>query len=125
MDHSFLKEILDCKKCSVINYMAHQRYLNEVKTFDDYYITQVKSCSGIDLLIISHKVKGSWYEAILHIDSAARIIKQQYDSPNVNHKLILHVFFEIVELEKFYLIDTNEKYVFNAVKVCEFEKMLD
>lgn len=125
MQRSFLKELLEGKNCSVNKYMLHQRVKNEKKTFDDYYITQVKTAKGSDLLIVSHIVRGNWYEAILHIDSAARGLKKQVDTPTTNHKLVLHAFFDIVELEKFYLIDPVEKYLFNAIKVSEFEKMLE
>ena len=51
-------------------------------------------------------------------------IKGDYDFSDEMYTVIMHAYFEVVELEKFYVVDTKDKYVLNKLKYNEFENIL-
>ncbi|HMQ80923.1 MAG TPA: hypothetical protein PKE39_13530 [Ignavibacteria bacterium] len=121
---SILKEILLNKQCSTGKYLAPMRCTNSKNTVLEFYITPVVTRSKKNVLIISKIIKGNWYEALLNIDTIVKYIKSVYDFSDEMYTVVMHAYFEVVELEKFYVVDTKDKYVLNKLKYNEFENIL-
>lgn len=90
----------------------------------EYYITPVVTKSKSDILIISKIVKGNWYEALLNIENIVKSIKDHYNLITDEYTVILHAYFDVVELENFYVVDVKDKYMLHKLKLSEFEKIL-
>ena len=124
IQNSILKEILSNKECSIGKYLAPMNFTDPSGEIISFYITPVATLSGSDVLIISKSVKGNWYKAIHSISSIVENIKEHYKFSADEYTLILHAFFEGVELENFYIIDLRSKYSLLKLKMSEFEELL-
>jgi hypothetical protein len=125
LQDSILKEILNSRNCSVGKYLAPMFCSSKTGGLIEYFITPVVTISKCDILIISNLIKGNWYQALLNVEVIVNSIKKQYNFSYENYKVILHAFFDVVALEKFYLIDINDKYKLQELKLTEFEDMLN
>ncbi len=100
------------------------RCTNSNNTVLEFFITPIVTMSKKNVLIISMVIKGNWYEALLNIDTIVRYIKSVYGFSDETYAVILHAYFDVVALEKFYTVDTKDKYVLNRLKLHEFENIL-
>ena len=121
---SILKEILQSKECSVGKYLSPMFCNDERGVMIEYYITPVVTKSKSDILIISKIVNGNWYEALLNIENIVKSIKDHYNLITDEYTVILHAYFDVVELENFYVVDVKDKYMLHKLKLSEFEKIL-
>ncbi len=124
IQNSILKEILHNKGCSIGKYLAPMSFTNSAGEIISYYITPVATLTGSDVLIISNSVKGNWYKAIHSISSIVDNIKEHYKFSTDDYTLIMHAFFEGVELENFYIVDLKAKHSLLKLRLNEFEELL-
>lgn len=125
LHESILKEILLSKQCSAGKYLAPMQCVNPDNKVIEYFITPIVTISKKKILIISKIIKGNWYEALLNVDVILKHINKVYNIPEDTYTLILHVYFDSISLEKFYIIDVREKYALNRMKFTEFENILN
>jgi len=124
LQESILKEILLSKQCSTGKYLAPMRCTNAKNTVLEFFISPVVTRSKKNILIISKSIKGNWYESLLNIETIVKHIKTIYNFSDDLYTVILHAYFEVVALEKFYVVDLRDKYVLNRLKLHEFENIL-
>lgn len=124
LQESILKEILLSKQCSTGKYLAPMICTNAKNEVLEFFITPTATRSGKNVLIISKLVRGNWFEALLNIETIVKYIKTIYTFSEDEYTVILHAYFEVVALEKFYIVDVKQKYVLNKLKLYEFEDLL-
>lgn len=124
LQESILKEILLSKQCSTGKYLSPMRCTNSKNMVLEFFISPVVTRSKNNVLIISKNIKGNWYEALLNIETIVKYIKTIYNFSDDSYTVILHAYFEVVALEKFYVVDIKNKYVLNRLKLHEFENIL-
>ncbi len=124
LQDSILKEILLSKGCSIGKYLSPMFCNDEKGTFIEYYITPVVSISKKNILIISKRIRGNWYQALLNIETIVNNIKKQYRFSTDTYSFILHAYFDVVALENFYLVDIENKYMLRKLKMLELEDLL-
>ena len=125
IQNSILKEILQTKPCSTGKYLAPMNFLHPSGEHISYYITPIATRTGSDILIISKVIKGNWYKAIHSVGGIVENIKQHYKFSSEEYTIILHAYFEGVELENFYIVDLGSKYSLIKLKMTEFENLLN
>lgn len=124
IESSILKEILRSKNCSVSKYLSPMSCNFENGAFIEYYITPLVTETKKNVLIVSKVINGNWYEAVTKIGCIVKNIRNVYKFKLENYTVILHAYFEPVELEKFYHVDPADNYLLNKLKLGEFENLL-
>lgn len=125
LDSSILKEVLYSKKCSVGKYLSLMKYCDDDGNETEFYITPAASASKNDFLIITFIIKGNWYKTVSNLSRIINYIKGVYSLKTENYTLILHAFFDVVEMEKFFLIDTDDNNFLHKLNIIDFEKLLE
>lgn len=122
---SILKEILKSKNCSFGKYLSFTKILIDNGSETNFYVTPVATAAKKNILIISMLINNNWYEAVQNIGPIIENLKKLYKFNIDNYKLILHCYFEVVQLEKFYLIDPEAQFKLKIMNISDFEKLLN
>lgn len=125
INDSILKEILTGKNCSFGKYLSFMKIERNNGAEIGFYITPVSTLASKDFLIISLLINNNWHEAIHNIDHIVDHLKNLYKIKTESYIMILHSYFDVVQIEKFYLIDPDSRFKLKILKINEFEKLLD
>lgn len=125
IDNSILKEILINKNCSFGKYLTLMYCGNINDIENEFYLTPLVTASRKDVIIISKVIKGNWEEALRNIGSIFNFVKKTYRLNLDKYILIFHSYFDEVQLENFYLTDSENEYSLKKLILNEFEKILD
>lgn len=120
-----LKNILIKNGCSFDKYLSKFQY---IKTKDDIreelYLTPVITSGNKNLLIITRKVNGNWFDNIADIEDIVVFIVNHYNYKPGKYDFIFHIYIENIKFEQFYIIDIAKEKKLGKITPEKLEKIL-
>jgi hypothetical protein len=124
--HSILKQILKSKDCSYGKYMARMEYVSSTDDETRYfYMTPAATKSGKMIIIITCIINENWNEIIQQVGEIIGHLHKNYNFSPSDYTHVLHGYFESVELEQFYVINTeNSDFTLNKLSIGHLDRLL-
>jgi hypothetical protein len=122
---SILKQILVSKGCSFGKYLSQLEYVNS-KNEDKsvFFITPIATRTLKKVLVITKIVENNWLDSVKNIKGIIHFLNKHYNLGHKEYRIILHTYFNSINFEQFYVINSDSDDSIEKLSITEFEKIL-